>query len=203
MIPESFSVEPWRGDLSSRVWRRSVGRAPLPLGELPAMKMSTGLQGDRRQPRRGPQASGPDLGACQELRPPEEATKHHMVAHQNPLSTERIRKGKPANRPLGYHTALLLSRPFFMDHHVRLTFPEASGAMKAAWMGRVEDRRACRPRGPRPDEGEGKKRVSRCFARACSGSWQTSRLWLAHGLVRYRASGCQAVAPFGIADKAD
>jgi len=68
---------------------------------------------------------------------------------------------------------------------------------------RVQDRQAWRPEGPRPDKGEGKERVSRRFARTCPGPWQTSRLWLAHGLVRYRASGCQTVELFGAVDMAD
>lgn len=84
------------------------------------------------------------------MRPPEEATKHDMMAHRNALQAGRIRKGKPANRPLGYHTVIFLSRPFFMDHQVRLTFPESSGGMRTAWIGRCRIARPGDQRGRGP-----------------------------------------------------
>ena len=149
------------------------------------------------KPRHEPRAGRRDLGACQELRPPQEAIEDGLMAHRNPLQARRIRKGKPVNRPLGYHTVIFLSRPFFMGDQLGLTFLESSRGMRTAWIGGLSGEPGRRHETPRLDKGEGERGCSRWFTRAPCGPWRTSRRWLAHRAVRYPALGCQAVALFG------
>jgi hypothetical protein len=110
------------------------------------------------EPRHGPRALRRDLGACQELRPPEEATKHDIMAHQNALQTGRIRKARKSAPWLSYGDSPV--KAFF---HGRSSRPDVSGAIKgyAGGLDRWAFRTA-RP-GDMSGRGLGKERAKGAF----------------------------------------